>query len=252
MIKNIKKSLAHQVGVSVISRQAESYQSEKVVVDVITQAPPPGGVKLELQEFWHERGFENGFPVTVKKVRSEEAFVQETPEFKPGIGHIYSVTVTLPKNCRLSTKSSGWQVVAITGEQETDCVLKVCPAREILAIVSACERKMRFKEQLGVRYWSQNGYSCFKLQPPNILQKNVDFLFLALCQDENSTVSGVLTLKLKEKNIDDYFQNIIEPTNIVKQEFKMNKSDILMEDNSPNIPNIISIILPMIQNVVMG
>ena len=61
-----------------------------------------------------------------------------------------------------------------------------------------------------------------------------------------------MTLKLKEKNIDDYFHNISQPTNIIRKSFQMEQQDILMPDGNPNTHGITNLIAPIIKEVIQN
>ena len=238
--------------ISILTDYNEYCQSDKIVVNVV--APPSSeGVKLELQEFWHEKQIENDVAYNVQQIRAEQAFIQEEPEFSQELGQYYSFTLSLPQNCRISTKNSGWSLEATTaGETITNLTLKVLPAKEFLAIISVLEKKMRFKERKSMQKWHENGTSSFRLIPPAMLKPELDFIYLSLHQEENNSVTGSMTLKIKEKTIDDYFNNIAQPANIIRKTFQMEQLTLLTPEGNPNVPEIVNVIAPMIQESIQN
>jgi hypothetical protein len=247
ILNNLKKNNEKSSMISIALKDKESYQGDKVVINIITQTQPPNGVTLELQEFWYEKQMQDGMMMNVQQFRNEEVFTQDASELFPGVGYVYSITVQLPKNCRTSTKASGWQVVAKAEEQAATKVLEVLPAVEFLTIISVCERRMRFKEKNITRHWSENGYIYFRMQPPNILKSELESLTLAFSHNTNNMISVGMTLKLKEKSKEDYFQNMLQPANIINTSFQMDPNHLFMEDGTPNTANITGTIIPLIQ-----
>jgi len=247
LLKNFKKHNAAQSKISITLKEKLSYQGDKVVLEVITQNQPPNGITIELQEFWHEKENRNGILTNIEQVRSEATFSQNECELFPGNGFIFSLTLQLPKNCRTSTRASGWRIIATAEEQTTTRVLEVMPAYEFMTIISVCERRMRFKEKITARHWSENGYVYFRMIPPNILKPELDSLTLAFSHTETNMITVGMTIKLKEKTPEDYFQNMIKPINILNKSFQIDPNHIFLEDGNPNIPNITNSIIPLLQ-----
>jgi len=247
ILNNFKKNSDTNGKISIALKEKESYQGDKVVINIITQTQPPNGVTLELQEFWYEKEVQDGTLINVQQFRNEKAFTQDTSEMFPGVGYVFSITVQLPKNCRTSTRASGWQVVAKAEEQVTTKILEVLPAYEFLTIISVCERRMRFKEKHAARHWSENGYTYFRMLPPNILKSDLDSLTLAFSHHDNNMISVGMTIKLKEQSKEDYFQNMIQPANIINTSFQIDPNHIFMEDGNTNIAYITNSIIPLLQ-----
>lgn len=251
LVKNFKRHLKSQPGVFITTGRREYFQTDEISGEVVfLQAPPREGVKLELKEFWQEKQVEDGIIRTVTQTWTEREYtLQEMSDYNPEVGYCFPFTLPLPQNCRISTNSAGWNIVATTDET-TDLTLKVVPSRECLAIVSVLERKMRFKERKALRFCSDSGFMNFRFIPPEILQSELDFLVSAFRQEKDGTISATLAIKLSEKSIDDYFQNIINPDNIVKKNFQMHPSQILQQDGTPDINAISTIITPLIQEII--
>jgi hypothetical protein len=247
LLKNFKRGQDRRSKISISLNEKIHYQGDKVAVDIITQTPPPNGVTIELQEFWYDKQKESVGLGNMQQFRSESVFTQDTSELSPGVGHLFSLTLQLPRNCRTSTRTSGWQIVAKAENQVATQVIEVIPAYEFMAIISVCERRMKFKEKQAARHWSESGYTYFRMIPPNILKSEIDSLTLAFSHTDNNIISVGMTIKLKEKSVEDYFQNMINPANIINNSFQIDPNQIFMEDGSPNAANIIKIITPLLQ-----
>ena len=78
--------------------------------------------------------------------------------------------------------------------------LKVEPAEELLSIIQACESKLHFEEKLGNRRWNESTARIhFLLIPSEELKPIIEYIGIAVQQNEDKSVSGRLLIDLQQK-----------------------------------------------------
>lgn len=207
-------------------------------------------LKIELQEFWTEitGATAAGARITKTKYKSHQE-VQLSPEISipPHSTESFPFRVRLPKNCRISTKTtifgmsynSGWCLrltldlpFAINPFEKME--LKVGPAEEFLSIIQACESKLHFEEKLGNRRWNESTARMhFLLIPSEELKSIIKHIVVAVQQNEDKSVSGCLLIDLQEKSIVNYFKKLFFGYH-TKRIFRLNRKQIYLSTGVTN------------------
>lgn len=206
------------------------------------------GIKLELKEFWTETRStgKTTTTVTVYKVHEVVALAEQF-SLRPRSEQSYPFDVALPRNARISTRSTGWCLVVsldIPGAKDPTgrVKLSVDPAEEFLAIVEACEFELGFQENRKRRCWKRStGGTCFRLLPPHLLKPELDYLQLELFQAEDGGVSGTLTFDLQEKSLGDYFKAIFNRDQ-VRKPIQLSRSQLFTGDDQANTKTISKVV----------
>lgn len=205
----------------VISTEDQIYsQNDTIKGDIIITAPEytqnGHSICLELKEFWTETRSNGKTTTTVTVYKTHEKVdLHGKFDFEPGTEHKYSFEVQLPRNCRVSTASTGWNLtVSLDIPMALDPVESIClqidPAEEFLAMVEACEEKLMFRENVKSRSWHPKTERTYlRLLPPEVLKSEIDYIALDIIQGEDGSVAGDIIFNVQEKSIIDYFKAII-------------------------------------------
>ena len=197
-------------------------------------------IKLELVEFWTEVR-STGKTTTVVPVYKTHAAVvlQGSFDFEPRSQHRFPFEVKLPRNCRISTESTGW-CLAVSMEipraiDPTErAVLEVQPAETLLALIAACEESLGFQERQKSRQWNASSSQIyFRLMPPEELTSEFDYLAFEMAQADDEGVEGELIFNLQEKSMVDYFKAIIGKDKI-RRPFHLSSSQLYAQDGRVN------------------
>ena len=172
-------------------------------------------VTLWLKEFWTEtrHNGKNTTTVTVYRTHATIALCGVF-SFPAGSRQVFPFEAQLPRNARLSTKSTGWQLAVeldVPGglDPRGGCNLNVHPSEELLAVVEGIEHGLRFREDTARRHWSRDDASTyFRFAPPKVLEAELDYMAIELRQVEHG-VGGVLIFDLQEKSLADYFKCVV-------------------------------------------
>lgn len=238
-------------------------QSDTINGEVIITAPEyrqsGNSIRLELKEFWTETrssGTNSSTTVTVYKSHGEVILEREF-NFGPGTEHRFPFEVQLPRNCRISTKDTGWCLVVTMDipkaiDPTEKVILSVRPAEEFLAIIEACEENMKFQERAKSRSWDRKSLKTyFRLLPPEVLKSELDYLALDVLQTEDDGVEGDLIFNLQEKSILDYFKTIIGKDRIRKP-LQLSASQLFLPGGNVDGKSISQVIAVPLRQVVEG
>ena len=213
-------------------------------------------IKLALTEFWTEVR-STGKTTTVVPVYKTHAEValQGRFDFEPRSQHRFAFEVKLPRNCRLSTDSTGW-CLAVSMEipraiDPTErVVVEVQPAEAILAIIEGCEEHLRFQERQKSRQWNANSSKIyFRLMPPEELKSELDYLAFEMAQAEEGSVEGELIVNLQEKSMADYFKAIVGKDKI-RRSFRLASSQLYAQDGRVRSGNLALFIGGLLKEVI--
>lgn len=213
-------------------------------------------INLELKEFWTETRStgKTTTTVTVHKTHVKVA-LHGVFDFEAGSQHRFPFEADLPRNCRISTKHSGWCLaVSMDIPKALDpterVVLRVEPLEEFLAIMETCEEKLGFQERFNSRRWlKRTSETCFRLIPPEVLKSELDYMAFEISQAEDGSVEGNLIFNLQEKSIGDYFKAMIGRDKIRKP-FHLASSNIYAQDGSVNSGEIAEAIMNSLREVI--
>lgn len=260
ILEGLKRTFNISGSKIVVVLEDEIYsQCDVIRGEVVVTAPDykqaGNAINLELKEFWTETR-STGKTTTIVTVHKTHAKIdlRGVFDFEPRSQHSFPFEVELPRNCRISTKHTGWcLVVAMDIPKAIDpterLVMTVQPLEEFLAIIEVCEEKLRFQERKKSRHWNlRSSRTYFRLMPPQVLETELDYLALEISQAEDGSVEGDLIFNLQEKSIADYFKAIIGKDKIRRQ-FHLASSDLYAQDGSVKSREIIEVIRGSLKEV---
>ena len=213
-------------------------------------------ITLQLREYWLET-HSTGKSTTVVTVYRDEQIeiLSGKTSINSGAESSHSFEVQLPPNCRITAGGCGyclWAQLEIKGAVDPKCKVDfdVQPTESLMAIVSTCEDRMGFQEQLKKRAWvPKTSTVWFRLKPPDVLLSELDYLALDLNETQDGAVTGTLVFNLQEKSITDYFRAMLR-WDIVKKPFALPLSDIFLKDGSIHQDAIVQQIVSQMRTVV--
>jgi len=213
-------------------------------------------IYLELKEFWTETRTTGKTTTTVTEHETHAKVVFENSfDFEPGSRHRFAFDVELPRNCRISTASTGWWLTVtmeIPGAVDPSerVVVQVRPADEFLAIVAVCEESQRFSEKQKSRRWNPStSKTYFRLLPPEALEPELDYLAFDMSQTVDGGVEGDLIINLQEKSFADYLKAIVGKDKIRKH-FHLARDILYSQDGRVNRDEIGRLLKTTIRKVI--
>ena len=109
---------------------------------------------------------------------------------------------------------------------------------------------MRFDESSRHRRWNRvTNEAWFRMIPPDVLKKELDFLRLQLLQTGDGGISGELVFDLQEKSIGDYFKAMFNQDK-VKTPLRLSQEQLFMPDGEANVKAIAEVIGPAMVQVI--
>ncbi len=241
ILEGFKRTLNIAGSKIIVVTESKIYsQLDLIRGEVVVTAPQykqvGNSINLELKEFWTETMLtgRSSHRVTMYKTHAKIT-LQGAFDFEPGSQHRFPFEVGLPRNCRISTESSGWCLmitlkIPYAKNPSEFVVLKVQPAKEFLAIIEVCEEFLRFQERQKSRQWNTRSFKTyFRLMPPEVLKSELDYMAFEIFQAEDGNVEGDLIFNLQEKSIADYFKAAIGKDRI-KRQFHLASSQLYSQD----------------------
>lgn len=166
----------------------------------------------------------------------------------------YRFALRLPKNCRPSTETTGWNVVvhleAKPPAHPTSGRLRlgVDLGEELQAVLEAFTTRLRFREDPAQRRWDAASVTArFRLLPPKPLEAELDHIDLELLQSA-AGVKGTISFDLQEKSILDYFKSLFE-MDIVKQDFALERGELVTPEGTTNLDSVTRALSERLQEV---
>ena len=215
-------------------------------------------IKLELKEFWTEIVYNAATKSSTTVTKYEtHAVVDLDGRFSihPHSEQSYPFEVHLPMNCRVSTDDSGWCLVVTMDipravDPKGKVKLTVEPAEESRAVLQACELTMRFKEDTRYRGWDRTtARTRFRMVPPDVLKRELDYLRLELSQKDDGSLEGVLVFDLQEKSIADYLKAIINRDQVTKP-ISLSHEQLFLPNGEANVKSITQVIGLSLEEVI--
>ncbi len=270
IVKTLKKSFnINGIEISISANKPVYSQNDEIAGKIVLRSGEydlsGNSLKIELQEFWTETtgATAAGARITETKYKSHQE-VQLSPKISipPHSTESYPFRVRLPKNCRISTKTtifgvsfnSGWCLkvtldlpFAINPLEKME--LKVEPAEEFLSIIQACESKLHFEEKLGNRRWNESTARMhFLLIPSEELKPIIKHIVIAVQQNEDKSVSGCLLIDLQQKSIINHLKKFFLGYH-TKRAFKIGREQIYLSTGETNQKEIAETISTTIQQI---
>ncbi|MGV6850753.1 MAG: sporulation protein [bacterium] len=217
------------------------HQSDRINGTVHITAPDyrifGNSIKISLKDFWTEVT-SNGKSTqtrTVHKIISQTE-LQGSFELESLFEYTFPFQFDLPNNCRLSTRGEGLCLIVSLDipkaiDPQKRQLIEVVPSPSIMTIIQACEQKLGFSEKIKSRKWNKKTLkTTVRLQPPESLESELDYLAFSLLQSENGGVLGEIIFNLQEHSIGDYLKAMLGKDKI-SQPFKID-ADLLNHPNS--------------------
>lgn len=210
-------------------------------------------VILELKEFWTETQYNAATKTTttVTKYRSHATIgLAGRVSVEPGSELRLPFKTRLPLNCRVTQSGMGWQIwVSLDIPKAVDpkghVSLDVRPGEEFRPVIEACESSLKFNESGRHRKWNaRTGVMSFRLIPPEVLKKELDFMQLNLRQTEDSGVEGEVVFDLQEKSIGDYFKAIVN-LDKVTEPLRLTRDQLFLPDGDANTKAVSEVVGPL-------
>jgi hypothetical protein len=210
-----------------------------------------GALEIRMQEYFRQVEDDEDTLTTRTRTRTHEKVVLTEFESRTVVRkHDFSVqleqaqrypfSLKLPKNCRPSTESGGWQLsVTMQNERglypDTDMVrFPVELGEEMQAILQTLVGRMKFVEDRERRNWdSWTKVTHLWLNPPTVLEAELDGLALELRQADKGSVEGTLVFDLQEKSLADYFR-ALSSQDLVRCDVSLGKSELFLENGQRN------------------
>ena len=210
-------------------------------------------VILELKEFWTESQYNAATKTTttVTKYRTHETIgLAGRVTVNNGSELRYPFETRLPLNSRITQSGMGWQIwVSLDIPRAVDpkghVSLDVRPGEEFRPLVEACESVLKFNESQRHRRWNaRTGVTSFRMLPPEVLKKELDFMQLELRQTDDGGVEGTVVFDLQEKSIGDYFKAIFNQDK-VREPLQLSKEQLFLPDGEANLKAVAEVVGPL-------
>ena len=194
-------------------------------------------ITLALREFWTETTVDNnGTKVkTVYKTWDSTTLAYDF-SIPPQTETSYPFDFQLSSNCRLSASGTGWQLqvkldVPNALNPGNSVTLQVDPAEVFMEILQACVTELGFQETK--RSWTEKTATThFRLNPPETLTAEFDYIRLELSETDDGSVIGYLVGDLQEKTFGDYFKAMLNRDK-VKIPILRTRDDLFAPDGTP-------------------
>lgn len=168
----------------------------------------------------------------------------------------YPFSLKLPMNCRPSTPAGGWQLsVSMSNDNglypDTDMVrLNVSLGEEMQALLDTFV-DLKFVEDPARRSWdSRSLVTQIWLDPPKVLEGELDGVALELTQGEAGTVEGNVTFDLQEKSVADYLKSLVAQ-DLIRRELS-DVPELFLEGGHRNAEGLSKMLGDMLNGVLTG
>ena len=213
-------------------------------------------ITLALQEFWPQTR-SDGKTTHVETVYKTLETTTLAYDFliTPQTETSYPFAFQLPSDCRFSASGTGWQLyvkldVPKARNPTGSVVLQVEPADAFITIVQACVTELGFEETK--RYWKQKTATThFRLNPPETLTAEFDYIRLDLSQTDDGSVMGFLVCDLQEKTMGDYVKAMLNRDK-VKRPLMVTRKHLIAPDGTPDYKATALLIGEHLQAVIRG
>ena len=243
LLDNVKRTLNIGGATVTIVTDREAYnQGDRVTGQVHIQggnyALNGESIMLALQEFWPEtRSDGKNTHLEIAYQTRDTTTLDYIFSILPGDETSYPFDLKLPPNGRISTADTGWQLhvtldIPKAVDPKGSVTLQVEPAEAFMIIVNACISELGFREKS--RSWeARTATTHFRLDPPETLTKEFDYIRLDLALNDDGSVMGYLVCDLQEKSLGDYFKAMLNRDKI-QQPILRTHNDLFAPDGTPN------------------
>jgi hypothetical protein len=228
--------------IDLVTRDTQYYPSDLIRGDLAITAPDYRqniqSITVNLKEFWVEYLTRGGSALrggTSMYHQHDSTTIANGFVFEPRMQYRFPFEVQLPRNCRVSSKESGWRLgVVITAfgshVSRADFDINVQLSKVLQTIIEAIEKSTKFTEVPRGRKFIPNTFSTRLIfRPPEHLQSDLQYFKLDVSFTDEGGIEGNMLFNMTESMItggkhSHEFQ--IKPTHLFHPDGKVDTSTI--------------------------
>ncbi len=197
--------------IDLVTRDTEYYPSDLIRGELLVTAPDYRenikSITINLKEFWVEYLTRGGTRLGNRADRyhqHESVALANSFVFEPRMQYRFPFEVQLPRNCRVSSKESGWRLcVVITASgshvSRVDFTISVQLSKVLQTIIEAIEKRTKFIEvPRGRKFIPNTSATRFIFRPPEHLQSDLQYFELDVSFTDEGGIEGNMLFNTSE------------------------------------------------------